>query len=267
METLEPTLTTQIESLLFVSNKPLTIKQLAKITQASEEAVQAAAAELAQLRAGTGIVLLDAPDGLQLATNSQNSDLVKAFLNADLRENLTDATIEVLAIISYRQPISKAEIEAIRGVNSQYSLRALLMRGLIEKIPNPNDARGSVYVVTTEFLQQMGITSVDALPDFDDLVSKIKLPETPAVTNSEDAVEEVDLEINDGLDENPIMDEEVVSKETNAEEINEEILDEAIDELNQEQESETELENANEEVKPEEPEDSGTTIIITNETR
>lgn len=189
------TLVSQIESLLFVSNKPLTVKQLIKLTQAPEEAILAAVAELAQMRANTGIVLLEAPDGLQLATNSQNSDLVKGFLNADLRESLTEATVEVLAIIGYRQPISKAEIEAIRGVNSQYSLRSLLMRGLIEKVPNPNDARGSMYVVTTEFLQQMGITSVDALPDFQELVSKIQLPETPAMTNSDEAVEEVDLEI------------------------------------------------------------------------
>lgn len=188
-------LVNKIESLLFVSNKPLTIKQLAKITDSPEEQIRLAASELAQLRQGTGIVLLEAPDGLQLATNSENSDLVKGFLNADLRESLTEATVEVLAIIGYRQPISKAEIEAIRGVNSQYSLRSLLMRGLIEKIPNPNDARGSMYQVTTEFLQQMGITSVDALPDFAELVSKIQLPETPAMTNSEDAIEEVSMEI------------------------------------------------------------------------
>lgn len=197
MEPLDNTLVNQIESLLFVSNKPLKIKQLAKLTDSSEELVRLAATELAQSRAGTGIVLLEAPDGLQLATNSQNSDLVKAFLNADLRESLTEATVEVLAIIGYRQPISKAEIEAIRGVNSQYSLRSLLMRGLIEKIPNPRDARGSLYQVTTEFLQQMGITSVDELPDFQELVSKIQLPETPGITNSDTSIEEVNLEISD----------------------------------------------------------------------
>ena len=188
-------LVNQIESLLFVSNKPLTIKQLVKLTGGTDEQIRLAVAELSSRRANTGIVLLEAPDGLQLATNSENSDLVKTFLNADLRESLTEATVEVLAIIGYRQPISKAEIEAIRGVNSQYSLRSLLMRGLIEKIPNPNDARGSMYQVTTEFLQHMGISSVDDLPDFDELVSKIKLPETPAITNADNAIEEVDLQI------------------------------------------------------------------------
>lgn len=184
-------LLSQIESLMFVSHKPLTLKQLVKFTGAQEGAVREALAQLSAERAGRGIVLLEAADGYQLATNSENSEVVKNFLNADLREALTEATVEVLAIIGYRQPISKAEIEAIRGVNSQYSLRALLMRGLIEKVPNPHDARGSLYQITTEFLQQMGITSVADLPDFQELVAKIQLPETPAINDIEEAPDEV----------------------------------------------------------------------------
>lgn len=181
-------LTSQIEALLFVSNKPLTVKAIAKFTGANPEAITQALQELAQIRVNSGVVLLDTGSEYQLATNSAHSDLVRTFLNSDLRESLTDATVEVLAIIAYRQPISKAEIESIRGVNSQYSVRALLMRGLIEKIPNPNDSRSSLYRVTTEFLQQLGLTSVADLPSFEDLVQKIKLPDTPAV---EEVVAEV----------------------------------------------------------------------------
>ncbi len=179
-------LISKIESLLFVSNKPLSAKQLAKFSGAKEQEVTAALEQMANARAESGIVLLSAPDGYQLATNSANIEVVKTFLNSDLRESLTEATVEVLAIIGYRQPISKAEIESIRGVNSQYSIRALLMRGLIEKIPNPNDARGSLYQVTTEFLQQLGITSVNDLPDFETLVSKIQLPETAGLNMEEE---------------------------------------------------------------------------------
>ena len=187
-------LISQIESLLFVSNKPLTLKQLIKFTGSGEGEVKQALEQLSMdcnTEAGRGVVLLEAPDGYQLATNSTNSEIVKNFLNADLREALTEATVEVLAIIGYRQPISKAEIEAIRGVNSQYSLRALLMRGLIEKVPNPNDARGYLYQVTTEFLQHMGITSVADLPDFQELVAKIQLPETPGM-NMDASIEKVE---------------------------------------------------------------------------
>lgn len=171
----------KIESLLFVSSKPLSYKTLAKLTGESEGKVRIAGAELVEERKDMGVVVLEAGGSYQMATNAENSDLVKSFLNADLREKLTEATVEVLSIIAYRQPISKAEVEAIRGVNSQYSLRALLMRGLVEKVPNPYDARGSLYQTTTEFLQHLGLTSVDQLPDFAEVSKAIKLPETPQV--------------------------------------------------------------------------------------
>ncbi len=166
-----------IESLLFVSNRPLTIKNLVKLLSVEETQIQTALEQLVSERKTSGIVVLNNNGEYQLATNSGNSTLVKDFLNADLREKLTDATVEVLAIIAYRQPISKAEIEAIRGVNSQYSLRHLLMRGMIEKTTNPGDARSVYYQTTTEFLQHLGLSSTKDLPEFDKLVENIKLPE------------------------------------------------------------------------------------------
>jgi segregation and condensation protein B len=173
-----------IESLLFVSPKPLTVKELCKFLEKPAEEVQPALNELMQEKAQSGVVLLDNNGEYQLATNPANSPYVKNFLNAELREKLTDATVEVLSIIAYRQPISKAEIEAIRGVNSQYSLRHLSMRGLIEKVSNPADARSFLYQTTTEFLQHLGLTSIRELPEFEKLVEQIKLPETPALINA-----------------------------------------------------------------------------------
>lgn len=169
----------KIESILFVSNKPLRAKTLAQLLEAEEKDVKAALQELRDARQDSGIVLLEADEGYQLATNSDNSTIVKNFLNADLREQLTEASIEVLAIVAYRQPISKAEIEAIRGVNSQYGLRILLVRGLVEKVPDPSDGRSHLYQVTTEFLQHLGLTSIKDLPEFNQLVSEVKLPEVP----------------------------------------------------------------------------------------
>jgi segregation and condensation protein B len=168
-----------IESLLFVSSKPLKVKELAKILEQQEFAVQAVLDQLVGERKASGVVILENSGEYQLATNSNNSTAVKTFLNAELREKLTDATVEVLAIIAYRQPISKAELEAIRGVNSQYSLRNLLMRGLIEKTPNPQDARSFLYQTTTEFLMHLGLNSVKDLPAFEKLVGEIKLPDAP----------------------------------------------------------------------------------------
>lgn len=172
-------LSSQLESILFVASKPLKLKELCKATGVSDEQqVAEAMQELIQARVNSGVVILDTGTHYQMATNSRNSEIVKNFLTADLKESLTEATTEVLAIIAYRQPISKAEIEAIRGVNSQYSLRALLMRGLIEKVPNPSDARGPAYQVTTDFLQQLGISSISELPKFEDITATVQLPET-----------------------------------------------------------------------------------------
>lgn len=177
-------LATQIHSLLFVASKPMSIKQLAKFTNSSETEVTNSLQELAEYCQNSGVVLLDTGSQFQLATASENTNLITDFLNSDLREQLTDATAEVLAIIAYRQPISKAEIESIRGVNSQYSVRALLMRGLIEKITNPTDARSNYYQITTEFLQQLGISSINDLPSFEELTNAIKLPDNPGVQES-----------------------------------------------------------------------------------
>lgn len=179
-----------LESILFVSSKPLSVRELAKIMEIDAGEIKSALHELAQERKNAGVVVLEHEEVYQLATNSHNSTVVKNFLNAELREKLTDATVEVLAIIAYRQPISKAEIEAIRGVNSQYSLRVLLMRGLVEKIANPNDARGVLYQTTTEFLQHLGLTTLGDLPEFEKLVADIKLPETPPLQNEPPSPEE-----------------------------------------------------------------------------
>src|SRR5579884_599030 len=108
-----------LESLLFVAAKPFSAQALAKILELETGEVQKVLQEIAEEHKDTGIVLLEADGQWQFATNSKNSTEVKNFLNAELREKLTDATVETLAIIAYRQPISRAEIEAIRGVNCQ----------------------------------------------------------------------------------------------------------------------------------------------------
>lgn len=194
-----------LEAVLFVASKPFKVKDFAKILELEESAVKLALEVLAEEKKDSGIVLLENRGEYQLSTNSACSTQVKNFLNAELREKLTDATVEVLAIIAYRQPISKAEIEAIRGVNSQYSLRHLLMRGLIEKINNPADARSFLYQTTTEFLMHVGMTSVSELPEFAKLVDNIKLPQTAGLNQQASPVE--------AGDNNPIEELEVQATE------------------------------------------------------
>ena len=166
-----------IESLLFVAGRPVSLKELARATGKKEAEVAELLAALIAEKKNTGIVILEQNRSYLMSTNPQNSEAVKSFLNTDLREKLTDAAIETLAIITYKQPVSRAEIEAIRGVNSQYTIRLLLMRGLVEKVQSPKDNRSHYYQTTHEFLQHLGLSSVKDLPDFAELTAKVKPPE------------------------------------------------------------------------------------------
>ena len=122
-----------IESILFVAGRPVSRRELEKTTGKSAQEIADAIEELKKERSESGILILEQGSSLLMSTEPKNAGPVKDFLNTDLREKLTDAALETLAIITYKQPVSRAEIEAIRGVNSQYSIRLLMMRGLIEK--------------------------------------------------------------------------------------------------------------------------------------
>ena len=170
-------LKSQILSVLFVSSKPVSIKELAGVLEVSEENLKTAVAELVSENLHSGIIVLAHDNKLQLSSNPDNSAVVKKFLSLELREKLTDAALETLAIILYKQPVSKAEIENIRGVNSQYTLRHLLIRGLIEKVASPTDKRMQLYKTTLEFMQHLGIKDIHELPDFEELTKNISLPD------------------------------------------------------------------------------------------
>lgn len=154
------------------------MKELMKATGKTKEEITAALAELKSERENSGVVILEQGETYLASTNPANSETTREFLNAELREKLTDAAIETLAIITYKQPVSRAEIESIRGVNSQYTLRLLLMRGLVERVPSAKDQRIHLYRTTHEFLQHMGLRDLGDLPDFEELTALVKPPET-----------------------------------------------------------------------------------------
>ncbi|HEV8601605.1 MAG TPA: SMC-Scp complex subunit ScpB [Patescibacteria group bacterium] len=176
-------LKSQIFSVIFVSGKPVSIKELMETLGADEESLKKAVSELVSDNQNSGIVILALRDKLQLVSNPENSAVVKKFLSLELREKLTDAALETLAVITYKQPVSKAEIENIRGVNSQYILRQLLIRGLIEKTESPSDRRVQLYKTTLEFMQHLGIKNMAELPDFEELTKHIQLSEPETKQN------------------------------------------------------------------------------------
>ena len=157
-----------LEGVLFVSGEPVSLVKLAKICEASQEAVRAAldevSAEYAQRQGGLMVVC----DGksAQIATSSATAPYVEKLVTKELQEGLSQAALEVLSIVAYRGPVSKPQIEAIRGVNCSYTLRNLLLRGLIEKTTNPQDGRGYSYALSVELLKKLGIDRIEKMPEY-----------------------------------------------------------------------------------------------------
>lgn len=168
-------LKTKIESLLFISNKPLTEKSLVNfLTKQGEkitaEQVSAALDELVEKynNEESGIQIVQTGKEFQMVTSNVASDLIKKFLKDDMTGELTPASLEALTVIAYRGPISKPELEQIRGVNCSLILRNLMIRGLVsfeeDKVKMQN-----YYQITTDFLKHLGLNKVEELPDFERL--------------------------------------------------------------------------------------------------
>lgn len=159
-----------IESLLFISHKPLTIKELAKATGSNQKNIDEVLKLLDEeyKQKSGGIKVLNIGDKYQLATSDDSSEVVKKFIKSEVTGELTKPSLESLTIIAYRGPISKAELELIRGVNCSVILRNLLMRGLIEA-KEDKQKMVVLYNITFEFLKYLGISSQQELPDYEKL--------------------------------------------------------------------------------------------------
>jgi len=160
-----------IESMLFLSGEPLKLSKISKVAGASKaEAENAILALQNDYALGKrGLIILKKEDEFQLATNPENAPFIDQLVKSEMQEALSRAALEVLSIVAYRGPITRSEIEAVRGVNSSYTVRSLMLRGLLERIENPSDSRGYLYKISFDFLKKMGIDSVEKLPDFETL--------------------------------------------------------------------------------------------------
>ncbi|HTM68248.1 MAG TPA: SMC-Scp complex subunit ScpB [Candidatus Binatia bacterium] len=181
-------LTSKIESLLFVAARPMTLKRLAEVCGAEKEEVSAALdALVAKYNAeGSGIRLLHNGNEVQLSTSPDNARLVQDFLKDETTGELTKPSLETLTIIAYRGPVSKAELEQIRGVNCSLILRNLLMRGLVEAQGEPYDPQ-TTFRVTMDFIRFLGIAGVEELPDFDKLRSHENIVRVLEMANAKPA--------------------------------------------------------------------------------
>jgi segregation and condensation protein B len=156
-----------IESLLFVSGRPLERAELRKLLDVDEEKLQSALQVLEQDldNQSRGIRLQLLGEQVQLVTAPENARYVAALLGLPMTAKLTSAALETLAVIAYRQPITRGQIEAVRGVNSDRALASLLQHGLVVEVGRAQTVgRPALFATTTEFLQLFGLTKLDELP-------------------------------------------------------------------------------------------------------
>lgn len=163
-------LANKIESLLFIAGKPLGVKKINELTGATAEEAAAALSVLKEKynQSESGLRLVNDGKDWQLMTNPNNSQLVKDYLQDEISGEMTRPSLETLTIIAYRGPLTKLELEQIRGVNCSLILRNLLIRGLIQVEEDKNHAL-PVYRVTMDFLRFLGINEVSEMPDYDKL--------------------------------------------------------------------------------------------------
>ncbi len=157
----------QLEALLFVAERPLARREIATLAGVDRATVDERLGDLEVSLAGRGIRLLLVGDRVELATAPEAGALVARYVGADA-VRLSPAALETLAIVAYRQPVTRAAIERIRGVDSDYSVRALLHRRLIaEQGRSEAPGRPILYGTSFEFLERFGLTSLDDLPPLD----------------------------------------------------------------------------------------------------
>lgn len=165
----------QIEAILFWKAEPVSIKKLASILDNDAKSITTALQELEISLKGRGLNLVQNGEEVMLGTAKELSLLIEKLTKEELVRDLGKAGLETLSIILYQGPISRSDIDYIRGVNSQFILRNLLIRGLIERIDNPSDARSFLYKVSINLLANLGINKMEDLPEYEQVKKDIEL--------------------------------------------------------------------------------------------
>lgn len=158
----------RIEAVLFVASTSVSSNQLATILDETPHSIEKALEKLAKSQKARGIRLQRTSQGVQLTSAPEAAADVENFLQLEEITRLTRASLEALAIIAYEQPVTRPQIDSIRGVNSDSVLRTLLRHGLIEEVGRTEGpGRPILYATTPDFLGHFGLSSIDDLPTLD----------------------------------------------------------------------------------------------------
>jgi segregation and condensation protein B len=157
-----------VESLLFVADEPVSVDKLAAVLEATPDRVNGVLSELAAEYEGRGVRLQRKGHSVQIVSAPEAAEFVRRLLGIDSGARLSPAALETLAIIAYRQPVTRGQIQAVRGVDSDSVLRTLLTQGLIEEQGRLEQVgRPIVYGTTFDFLQHFGLRDLEQLPPLD----------------------------------------------------------------------------------------------------
>ena len=173
----------QLESILFLHGESVSVKKLASVTKTSKKEVEEILLVLQKEYETRGIHLIQKDEEWQMVTSSESKNVLDDLVKEEFSENLSRAALETLAVVAYKGPLTRAEIDFIRGVNSVYSLRNIMMRGLIEKKENPKDGRSHIYSITIDFLRHFGLTHFKDIPRYEEFHTS-EVPELPLETNN-----------------------------------------------------------------------------------
>src|SRR3989344_416683 len=164
----------KIEALLFFKNEPVEITWLSKMLNQSKDEIESALADLEASLKDRGVVLIRANSEVSLGTHPEVASLVEQITKDELGKELSKASLETLSIILYQGQVTRSQIDYVRGVNSQFIVRHLLVRGLVERVDNPNDARSFLYQPTLKLLSHLGLTKIADLPNYADIKTQLE---------------------------------------------------------------------------------------------
>lgn len=166
-------LKSSVEAVLFYKTEPYGFDELAEFLGVGEAEVRAACRELQTEREGSGLRIVMTDNEVELVTAPEQSELINTLRKDELSRDIGKAGAETLSIILYRGPLTRADIDRIRGVNSTFIIRNLLIRGLVERRENPKDSRSMLYGATPLLYTHLGITKREELPDFADVMNAL----------------------------------------------------------------------------------------------
>jgi segregation and condensation protein B len=159
----------ELEALLFIYGEPISFKKISEVLEITEEDVLKLVEDfkVSLEEENRGLTLLFLEEKIQIGTKPEFSSILEKLIKKEVSEDLTPASLETLALILYFSPISRSKIEYHRGVDSSFILKSLLLRGLIERYPDPKMPNAYLYVPSFNLLRHLGINRKEDLPDYE----------------------------------------------------------------------------------------------------